>query len=460
MHDDMIGRAVAAFGSTFSVEIGEADRALRDIETAKFDEPEAFLEVLSSRDAEAVGRYSVESGVAIVSIVGGIGTAGALGARLGMYPSARSVAAAVKAAADDPEVRSIMLDVSSPGGSVSELQEAVAAIRAAAGKKRLEAYVGGSGASAAYWLAAAAQKITASETAMLGSIGVVMAVEHRDCPAPDGSQRHVIVSKNAGMKRPDPTTEDGRSALQKNVDALEAIFVSSVAKSRRMTPQAIRALDGALMIASDAIKAGLADKIGSRDDVLRSLAGGARRQTSAAAAAPTDASNLQGDTMANDNGAGAEPTAESGAAVPTTPAAQPANPAAAAQPQPANPAEVARLCIAAGLADLTPGLIDAKMTIDAVQAEIENVGRMQVVADQAAKIGGLDGKALMADARKRGLSLAAFQGEVLAKIADAQEKDGAIKTHIPSGATAATASAGASGDYGWGAAFGTGKKEA
>ena len=57
---------------------------------------------------------------------------------------------------DDPSVDNIVIDIDSPGGQVTGVNEAANIIRSAQGSKKVTAYVGGTGASAAYWIASAA----------------------------------------------------------------------------------------------------------------------------------------------------------------------------------------------------------------------------------------------------------------------------------------------------------------
>ncbi|MCU7813133.1 MAG: S49 family peptidase [Candidatus Thiodiazotropha sp. (ex Notomyrtea botanica)] len=71
----------------------------------------------------------------------------------------------------DNQVQRIILDIDSPGGQANGISELAAMIRNA--DKPVTAYVGGTGASAAYWLASAADHVVLSDTALVGSIGVV-----------------------------------------------------------------------------------------------------------------------------------------------------------------------------------------------------------------------------------------------------------------------------------------------
>ncbi|NYZ70151.1 ATP-dependent Clp protease proteolytic subunit [Endozoicomonas sp. SM1973] len=70
--------------------------------------------------------------------------------------SVETLAKAFNQALNDPDTKSIILTIDSPGGQVNGINELGEMIHAARGKKPIVAYVGGMGCSAAYWLATAA----------------------------------------------------------------------------------------------------------------------------------------------------------------------------------------------------------------------------------------------------------------------------------------------------------------
>jgi ClpP class serine protease len=84
------------------------------------------------------------------------------------------------AALDDPRVRGIVLSIDSPGGEVNGNAELSQMVYAARGKKPIIAYVSNLGASAAYWLASAADAVVIAPTSILGSIGVAATVRKSD----------------------------------------------------------------------------------------------------------------------------------------------------------------------------------------------------------------------------------------------------------------------------------------
>lgn len=165
-------------------------------------------------------------------------------------------------------VERIVLLVDSPGGIVSGLGEAADTIRSSA--KPVTAYVTGIAASAAYWLASQAREIVLDPAASVGSIGVVASMSRQVVPGQDGRRSFDVVSSGAPLKRPDPETEDGRAAIQAEVDAMESVFVADVAAGRRVSTDVVRSRygRGAMVAAQSAIAAGMADRIGTLESVI------------------------------------------------------------------------------------------------------------------------------------------------------------------------------------------------
>ena len=147
------------------------------------------------------------------------------------------------------------------------------------------AYVPADGCSAAYWIASAASSIVASQTALLGSIGIVMTyVDDSEAEKQEGVRKIEFVSSTAPKKRMDPSSDDGKKEIQAVVDAYGEIFVNAVAGFRGVTPEKVKSDfgQGGVLIGAKAVAAGLADKIGTLDDAIQAaqeLAGAAGDST-------------------------------------------------------------------------------------------------------------------------------------------------------------------------------------
>lgn len=138
-------------------------------------------------------------------------------------------------------------------------------IFAARGQKPIIAYASGSCCSGAYWIASSCDKIFASDTAILGSIGVV-SIYRKD----DEKKCVEIVSSQSPNKRLDINSDEGRSKIQTHIDDLAEVFINKVALSRNIS--AMEVVDnfggGDVFVGQKAVSIGLADGISSFEDII------------------------------------------------------------------------------------------------------------------------------------------------------------------------------------------------
>lgn len=176
-------------------------------------------------------------------------------------------------ALNDDQVKAILFDVDSPGGVALGPAEMADAIFKARGKKPIWSYVGRNCSSAAYWIASATEKIITNPSALLGSIGVVTTIPVQEQPDLEGYKNIEIVSSNANRKRPDPRTAEGLSEIKRELNDLEAQFIESVAHYRSVTIDSVKNDfgQGGVLIGKNAVLAGMADSLGSYEEVLAEL---------------------------------------------------------------------------------------------------------------------------------------------------------------------------------------------
>src|SRR5690606_21790544 len=150
---------------------------------------------------------------------------------------------------------------------VSGINEFAAMV--AASPKKTVAYVGNMAASAAYWIASAADEIVIDATAQLGSIGVVMGwIDDSRAMEKAGYEEIEFVSSQSPNKRPDHKTDEGRAVIQQEVDDLAAVFVAAVAENRGVTTDKVITdfNRGGLLVGAKAVAAGMADRLGSFEE--------------------------------------------------------------------------------------------------------------------------------------------------------------------------------------------------
>jgi len=186
----------------------------------------------------------------------------------------------LQAALDDPSIRALVIRYDTPGGSVTGVDELAKAIRDGKANKPIVAYVEGTAASAGYWLASQSSEVVIAETAILGSIGVRAAL--RDTSKKDAEAGLMeFISSNAPGKRTDLSTDEGKARIQRTVDALEGVFIATVASGRGVKPDDVIAKFGGgdVLIGSAAVAVGMADRLGSFEAVVAELAGRSPKPT-------------------------------------------------------------------------------------------------------------------------------------------------------------------------------------
>ncbi|MEQ6763266.1 S49 family peptidase [Pseudomonas aeruginosa] len=233
-------------------------------------------QALVTREGERLNKartVTVRNGVAIVPVTGPIFRYANLFTEISGATSTQVLATDIQRALDDPAVRSIVLNIDSPGGVASGINELAELVYEGRKRKRIVTYAGGYQASAAYWIGSAAEEIVIDETAMVGSIGVIVeAVVQPD--GPDKPKRYQVVSRNAPNKRPDVTTEEGRKKIGETVDALAEVFENKVARNLGVAAERIPEMGdyGGLLVGAAAVQAGLAHRLGSLEALITELA--------------------------------------------------------------------------------------------------------------------------------------------------------------------------------------------
>lgn len=217
-----------------------------------------------------------ENGVAIISIIGELVNRGAyIGASSGLV-SYEGIRHQLRAAGADPLTRAVILDLESPGGEAVGAFEVAATVRELAAIKPVVALVDGLAASGGYAIASGATRIITIPTGQVGSIGVLWV--HYDLSAAledDGVKPTLLF---AGAHKVDgnpfePLPDDVRKSRQASIDAFYQQFVETVAagRGRRLSVEAARGTQARVYTGTEAVRVGLADAVGSFEDVLSEL---------------------------------------------------------------------------------------------------------------------------------------------------------------------------------------------
>lgn len=260
--------------------------------------PETY-KLLSGNIEEPQARpYRVQNNIAIVPIEGPITKQASVFSFLFGGSTYPALTAMVQQAADDSKVKGIVLDVDSPGGTVSGVEALTEAVRDAASKKPVVAFANGSMCSAAYFFSSAAHFIVAERTAVVGSIGVICV--HSDFSKADSQRGVTYTVMTAGKYKAvgnsyQPLSDDDKNVIQSELDSVYDVFLDTVATNRKASKEKVHSdmADGRVFIGQAALDAGLVDQVGFFDDALKAAIAMAEA-TSVAAKEPTPSSVSKG----------------------------------------------------------------------------------------------------------------------------------------------------------------------
>jgi|TARA_R110002110_G_scaffold92311_7_gene240703 signal peptide peptidase SppA len=177
-------------------------------------------------------------------------------------------------ALQDDSVRSIVIDVDSPGGTIAGVTELHQEIMAARGQKPIVAHVNALSASAAYWIASAADEIWSTPSGTVGSIGVI--TSHLDvtkAEESEGMTRTVIAAGKHKAEGFGPLTDDAIGYLQVRVDEAYTTMVSDIAlgRGRRVSEVRDGFGEGRVVSATAAKRMGMIDRIATFDQAIDRL---------------------------------------------------------------------------------------------------------------------------------------------------------------------------------------------
>jgi HK97 family phage major capsid protein len=244
--------------------------------------------------------------VAVLPITGTIMPKGNMLSDFSGGTSVEKLTKQFRSVVNNQDVRAVVLDIDSPGGSVYGIDELASEIRAARDQKKIVAQVNPLAASAAYYLGSAAHEIAMTPSGEVGSIGVFMA--HRDLSKAYEEMGVKTTLISAGKYKVEanpygPLTDEARAFLQQRVNEYYDGFVKAVAEGRGVSVKDVRNGfgQGRVVGADEAKSAGLVDRIATFDGTLERL-GAASESERVPMKAAADETQVSG------NGAGVDVT--------------------------------------------------------------------------------------------------------------------------------------------------------
>jgi protease-4 len=196
----------------------------------------------------------------------------------GNTASAEFIVESMKTAFEDEGARGLVLLINSPGGSPVQagiINDEIKRMRAKYGKP-VYAVVEETCASAAYYIAAAANKVFVDKASIVGSIGVLMdGFGFTDFMEKVGVERRLLTAgENKGFLDPfSPMSETQRAHAQRMLDQIHEQFIEVVKSGRgdRLKADAPDLFSGLFWSGQQAIELGLADQLGNVDFVAREV---------------------------------------------------------------------------------------------------------------------------------------------------------------------------------------------
>ncbi len=169
-------------------------------------------------------------------------------------------------AGENPDIKGVLFSIDSPGGAVAPSVEIAYAIKRLTESKPVVVYAAGIMASGGYYSAIWGNEIIANPGSMIGSIGVIMqGADLSELMEKVGVKTQTV---HAGTYKQVGTfdrewSDVERAELDKVISGTYAMFVSDVARARKLNPAlSSEFADAHIFTAAQAKKVGLIDSIG------------------------------------------------------------------------------------------------------------------------------------------------------------------------------------------------------
>ena len=180
-----------------------------------------------------------------------------------------------------PNISTIMLDIDSPGGHLDGIIELASDIRAARATKHIVGMANTTAASAAYWLISQADEVVVSPSGQVGAIGVFVAhTDFTEAEKMEGMKTTLIAAGRYKVEQHGTLSPEAEEYIQGQVNTIYDSFTADVARGRGIRASVVRNGfgQGRMLLANDALAAGMVDRIEPmHSTIARLLRGPGRR---------------------------------------------------------------------------------------------------------------------------------------------------------------------------------------
>lgn len=233
-----------------------------------------FFSLMFAGIAALISAPAESGNAAIIPVKGIIMADESYGSFGNIIASSTKVIENIDKADNNPNVKAIIFDINSPGGSAVASDEIAARISKL--NKTTVAVIREEGASGAYWIASATDYIIANRMSITGSVGVIGS--YLDISGFLNRynityQRLVAGSeKDIGSPLKNLTAEE-RGIMQEKLDKIHRIFLDEVAQNRLLTDEEVAEIStGVFFLGIEAIDLGLVDELGDIDSAKQHIA--------------------------------------------------------------------------------------------------------------------------------------------------------------------------------------------
>lgn len=243
-----------------------------------------------------------ESGVGVLPINGPLFPKANMMTRMSGATSVEQLQGKFNEMLADPQIKTILLNIDSPGGMSDLIMEMGDTIYGARGIKPVIAVANTTAASAAYWLGSQADKLYVTPSGSVGSVGVYTV--HQDTSAKqekDGVKTTFVSAGKYKVERNPygPLSDEAKSHMQASVDELYGDFIRAVARGRGTDEDVVKETyaNGRTYNAKAALGMNMVDGIQTFDSIL----GSAVEYASGRAYSDVTANVMFGDTVVTSN---------------------------------------------------------------------------------------------------------------------------------------------------------------
>lgn len=231
----------------------------------------------NDEETEKPFNYQVQGDIGVVTISGSLTNKDAWYNRYFGITSYNDIRKSLDFAARDGSAKEILLYVDSGGGSVAGVADTAEMIKTIDAKiKPVYAFTDGTMASAAYWLGSSARKVYNSDTAMVGSIGVIMThMEYSKQLKDAGVGVNVLRAGEfkALLNSVEPATKVALEQAGEMLQAAYGVFLDAVATNRNVSTKVAddKMAQGREFFGAKAVEAGLTDGVTTLDKLVSKM---------------------------------------------------------------------------------------------------------------------------------------------------------------------------------------------